>query len=270
MNQERALNPTSPGINPICLTGRIDGWPLAELAAAGYRSLELTPACLDAPDGWRSAAEKAGLHLVAIDALHDLTPYLTGSLLDAIAWRREATLDRLRKSLSQMASWGIPYLVVAPGCLAENYQTPAEARALLIQSLRDLSAAAPPKTAILLEGAPFRLFASSAEIAAVLDEVARPNVAAAVDIGHALLNGESPPAAVMALGPRLRYVRLHDADTRPGLPRLDRHLPLGEGMLTREESDATLRGPLWSVNIAAPSDPLRAARAALEWIRAPK
>jgi sugar phosphate isomerase/epimerase len=257
--------PMSPAINPVYLTGSLTDWPLAELAAAGYRGIELTPECLDGDAAWQKAAEKAGLRPLCVNAMHDLRPYLTGSLSDGVAWRRRATLDRLLKTLARMREMGIPYLIVAPSRQAENYQTPAEARASLLESLRELAAAG--DTAILLQAAPFRLFTSAKEIAAIVDDAAQPNVAAALDIGHALLARESPAEAAATLGARLRYVSVHDADVRPGAPNIDRHLPLGSGSAKREDVLAAIGRRPWSVAVTAPDDPIEAAKGALKWVQ---
>jgi sugar phosphate isomerase/epimerase len=254
----------SPAINPVYLIGSVTDWPLADLAAAGYRGLELIPACLDNLSVWKPAADRTGMRLVAVNALPELWPYLTGSLSDAVERNRRATLQRLLRLLGQMRGHEIPFLVVAPSRLAENYQSVDEARALLVESLRELAAAG--ETTILLEAAPFRLFGSAGEIAAIVDEVARPNVAAALDVGHAILNGESPSAAAKTLGARLRCVQVHDAEVRPGVPRLDRHLPLGEGALTREEFKAAAAELPIAVGITPSSEPIAAARAAIAWL----
>ena len=254
----------TPAINPVYLTGSMEDWPLGELAAMGYRGLELPPDCLDRTSSWLPAAAKAGLRPLCINALPDLCPYLTGSLSDAVPYRRRSTLDKLLRTLERMRGEGIPFLVVVPSRLAENYQSPEEARALLLESLRELAAAG--DTTILLEAAPFRLFASSQEIAGIVDEVALPNVAAALDFGHALLAGESPAHAATALGARLKYVQVHDADVRPGIPRLDRHLPLGRGSLSKDEAKSAVGELPFAVGITAPDDPIPAARAALEWL----
>jgi len=254
----------TPAINPVYLTGSMENWPLGELAAMGYRGLELPPECLDRTSSWLPAAKKAGLRPLCINALPDLCPYLTGSLSDAVPYRRRSTLDRLLQTLELMRKEDIPFLVVAPSRLAENYQSPAEARSLLLESLRELAGAG--DTTILLEAAPFRLFASSQEIAGVVDEIALPNLAAALDVGHALLVGENPSPAATTLGARLKYVQVHDADARPGIPLLDRHLPLGLGSLSKEEVKSAVGDLPFAMSITAPNDPIPAARAALEWL----
>jgi len=254
----------SPAINAAYLAGSTAAAPLEQLVAIGYRGLELTPACLANPAGWKPAAEAAGLRLLSVNALPELRPYLTGSLSDAVERDRRATLDGLLRVLGQMREMRIPFLVVAPSRLAENYQTADEARALLVASLHELADAG--DTTILLEAAPSRMFGAASEIASVVDEVARPNVAAALDLGHALLNDERPADAAKALGARLRYVQVHDADASPGSARLDRHLPLGEGSLDREQARAALGDLPFAVGITPVCDPLAAARTALQWL----
>lgn len=253
-----------PAINPVYLTGSTEGWPLAELAAAGYRGLELTPTCLDTIARWQPAAEKAGLRPLCVNALRELWPYLIGSLSDAIEHNRRGTADRLLKAMSEMRKHDIPFLVVAPSRLAENYQSGDEARALLIESLRELAAAG--DTTILLEAAPFRMFGSSAEVAALVDEVGRPNVAAALDVGHAALNNENPADAANALGKRLRYVQVRDADLSAGVPRLDRHLPFGQGSLKAADVKKAIGELPFAVSITPSADPIAAARAAIAWL----
>lgn len=261
---QAAGNPASPAINPQYLTGSLDHWPLEELSAAGYKGLELTPESLEAPNVWQKASEKAGLHPISVNAMHSLRPYLTGSLSDAVEWRRRATLDRLLETLARMRDMAIPLLIVAPSRLAEVYQTNHEARTLLVESLRELASAG--DTSILLQSAPFRMFTASGDIASIIDEAAHPNIAAALDIGHTLLSGENPASAAHTLGTRLRYVQVNDADNRPGHPGLDRHLPLGEGGARQEDVRAAIGNRSWSVGVVSPHNPIEAARAALHWI----
>ncbi len=254
----------SPAINPEYLTGSAEDWPLNELASLGYRGLEVSPQAMADLAAWKPAADRARLRILCVNALPELRPYLTGSLSDAVERRRRDTLRRLLATLERTRQEGIPFLVVAPSRLAENYQTPDEARALLVAGLRELASVG--DTTILLEGAPFRMFSSSEALAGIVDEVACPNVAAALNVGHALLNGSNPAEAAKALGPRLRYLQAHDADLRPGVPRLDRHLPLGTGMAQKEDVRSALGELPFAVTVTAPADPLAAARDALEWL----
>ena len=260
----QSLTGQTPLVNPLLLTGSPPPWPLAELASAGYRGLELGMSSLERPDSWRPDAERAGLVPACVSAQQELWPYLTGSLSDGVAWRRRATLDRLLKGLASMRSLGISVLIVTPSRLAENYQNPAEARELLVASLRELADAGP--TQILLASSPFRLFASSGEIATVLDQADRPNVAACLNVGHAALSGESPTSAANALGTRLRYVQVNDVALLHGLARLDQHLALGRGSVSKEEVLVAIRDRPWALTVTAPGSPVEAAREALSWM----
>jgi sugar phosphate isomerase/epimerase len=259
---------SGPAINPWLLTGSASEWPLEALREMGYGSLEVPASALEAGLPWHAEAERLGLRVIAVNAMDELRPYLTGSLSDNVARRRADTVARLTGAIERMAALGIPYLVVAPSRLAEIYQTPDEARALLADSLRRLSDAAGDAVTVLLCGAPFRLFGTAQEVAEVVDGVERANVAAALNLGHVLLLDERPADAAHALGYRLRYVQVNDADVRPGVPRLDRHLPLGAGSLDAGEARGVLTGMAWGLSVTAPDDPLGAARDGLARLRA--
>jgi len=254
-----------PAINPAYLTGSLDCWHLAELSAMGYRGLEVTPACIRTEPSWEREAEEAGMEVVCVNAIPELTPYLTGSLSDAVEWRRRDTLERLGRVVDWMDRRGIRYMVVAPSRLAENYQSVNEAGALLVSSLRELASFG--NANILVESAPFRLFASSKDIVRIVSEVDMSNVGAALDVGHALIQGENPSESAAVLGGILKYVQVHDADLRPGFPKLDAHLPLGKGSAKAEDLRPVIGRTPWAINIAAPTDPVRAAGSALQWLR---
>jgi len=255
-----------PAVNVQYLTGSTRSWPLEELYEAGFRGIEVTPECLADPGRWLPASRALGMSIVAVNAMSLLRPYLTGSLTDNVTWRRRETVARLTDTLGAMTELGIPRLIVAPSRLAEIYQTPDEARQLLVAGLRTLADAGDRE--VLLVGAPFRLFWSSSATASVVDEVARPNVGAALDVGHALLADEQPDAAAAVLGARLRYVQVHDADIRPGRMRVDQHFVPGDGSLRREALMAALAGRQWTLNATAGDDPVGAARRALAWMGA--
>lgn len=256
----------SPAINPVYLTGSLDNWPLAELSSMGYKALEITPACLDNLGSWQLAAKSAKLPPVCVNALPELTPYLTGSLHDGVERRRKATVDRLLSVLKTMNTEGIPFLIVAPGRLAENYQTPDQARTLLVSSLNELSGAAGSAT-ILLESVPGRLFASTTDLLKLLSDTGSPSIAAALDVGHVLQCKGTTTDVAAKLGKHLRYIQIHDAPVLPGYPHLDQHLPMGKGSVNREDVKAAIGNLPAAVNITAPDDPLGAAKEAIAWIR---
>lgn len=251
----------SPSINPSVLTEATCGWPLEELSEMGYRGLELTPADVRGTSVLNLATE-LDLPVVCVNAIPSLIPYLTGSLNDAVAWRRRETIDGLSNILSRMDQEGIPFMVVAPGRVAQNYQTREEARQLLVSALREMASGR--SSEILLESMPFRPFDSSSEIRAILQDVGLPNVGAALDAGHAMLCGEDPEESVKALGADLSYIQIRDVVLRPGRPLLDHHLPLGSGSADIAKLKRLVSGLPWSMCISAPRSPLREARRSLD------
>ena len=258
------MGEATPAVNPIYLTGSLSDWHLAELSSMGYRGLELTPACIPTVDVWQPKVAELGMRPMCVNALPQLTPYLAGSLSDAVEWRRQDTVRRLIGVLNWMDGRGIPFMVVGPSRLAENYQSKEEASSLLVSSVRELASAG--RAQILLESMPFRLFGSSKDILGIVREVDRPNVGAALDVGHVLIWGESPAEAAKTLGDRLRYVQIRDVDLRPGFARLDAHLPLGQGSARVEDIRAAVGELPWSLVVTAPGDPLGAAQSALRWL----
>jgi sugar phosphate isomerase/epimerase len=247
-----------PGINPEFLTGLIQNWPLDALHSMGYRALELTPRGLDF---W----EKSGGHemeLLCVNSLPVLITYISGSLSGAIEWRRRRILDRLSGVLGIMRRLEVPFLVVAPGKLAEIHQTEEQAWELLISSLVELAEQGP--TRILIESAPYRLFSTSDRLADVIDDTDKKNVGAALDVGHCMMVGEEPLDSAEILGERLKYVQIRDVEILDGVPPMDRHLPLGKGCVDTEQLAELVSGIPWSVTVCSHNSPLEAAREALK------
>jgi sugar phosphate isomerase/epimerase len=251
---------TFPAVNPGFLTGQDRDWPLEELAEMGYAGLEVRPDDLGRGTWWETARE-LGIGTMCVNALPILTPYLTGSLSDAVSWRRKRTLDRLSEVLSWMGDHDVPFLVVAPGRRAENYQTEDQARDLLVSSLAELASST--EAEVLLESAPFRPFSTSPEILEIINEVDAPNVWAAMDVGHAMLSGEDPAESSRILGSKLRYLQIRDLEMRPGRAHLDRHLPLGRGSADISRIRRLAEGRKWSLCISAPHAPVEEARIAM-------
>jgi sugar phosphate isomerase/epimerase len=249
-----------PAINPVFLTSSPDNWPLEDLASMGYRGLELTP--LGLSRGPLEEADDLGMGLLSVNALPVLTRYLSGSLSDAIEWRRRKTLDGIAQVLEIMRTRDIPHLIVAPCKLAEIHQTEEEARDLLISSIVEIGELGP--TSILLESGPYRLFQSSSEISSIIDDVDMKNVGAALDVGHTMMAGEDPSDSANVLGDRLRYLQVRDIDLTEGKPPMDHHLPLGRGSVDIGRIVDLIDVFPWSITVCAPESPLVAARSALK------
>jgi sugar phosphate isomerase/epimerase len=201
--------------------------------------------------------------LLCVNSLPVLITYISGSLSGAIEGRRRRILQRLSGVLERMRRLEVPFLVVAPGKLAEIYQTEEGARELLISSLVELAERGGP-TWILVESAPYRLFSTSDRLADIIDDVDKKNVGAALDVGHSMMAGEEPIDSAQILGDRLKYVQIRDVEILDGIPPMDRHLPLGKGSVDTEQLVELVSGVPWSVTVCAHDSPLEAAREALK------
>lgn len=129
---------------------------------------------------------------------------------------------------------------------AENERPPllAALAGRLVEALQRLAGgpAGPVLALENLEGIPIDLFVR------ILDEA---GVAACLDVGHAISNGDDPLQALAALGNRLAGLHLHDAlppDPAAGHGTGRAHLPLGKGRLDVE----ALLGALAAMGFAGP------------------
>jgi len=263
-------DPAVLALDPVMLTGDDDPGVVAEAKGRGFTDLVLPPRAIDGPraGAWGASLDRAGCRVLAVNAVTELTPYLDGSLSDSVPRRREQVVRRLVSLLQPMAAMGARWLVVAPGRVAENYQSPDEARGTYVRSLRELANACPTGVCVLAEAMPLRLTAHAADLWTVLQEAAHPRLGAALDMGHTLLGGDRPAGATALLRDALRLLLVDDADLTPGRARLDRHLPPGRGALAPADvaylADLPVR---WVLNVRAPAgeDPWSLAEAARDW-----
>lgn len=80
---------------------------------------------------------------------------------------------------------------------------------------------------LCIEPHPGRALATSAEALEFVRRLDHENFYVLIDLGHTLITGEDPAAAVRSAGDRLGYVHIDDNDGRDDL-----HLPLFGGVLT--------------------------------------
>lgn len=140
---------------------------------------------------------------------------------------RRASLDDLSRCAEWLAEAGGRHLVVHPGGLSEVDEFDRRraaliaSLALLADSVRDLG------VVICVENMPPGVNPGSrmADLAAIVAELDRPEVALALDTGHARLVG-SPEDETSAAGSRLRTTHVHDNNGRQ-----DIHLPPGIGVI---------------------------------------
>jgi sugar phosphate isomerase/epimerase len=158
---------------------------------------------------------------------------------------RQASIDDLRLCIDWLAAAGGRCLVVHPGGLSDPPDFAAR-RACLVESLGTLAdhASATP-VVVCVENMPPGVHpgSRSADLAAVVDELSRREVALALDTGHAHI-AATPVEETLACGRRLATTHVHDNDGRQ-----DTHLPPGLGSIAwdswRESLDAIeYHGPI--------------------------
>jgi len=140
---------------------------------------------------------------------------------------RAEAVDDLKRCVDWLAAAGGTCLVVHPGGLSDPEQTGAR-RDALKRGLTALADHASGTGVVLcVENMPPGVFPGSrtADLAALAAEIARPEVALALDTGHAHI-AATPRDETLAAGRWLRTTHVHDNDGRQ-----DTHLPPGLGTL---------------------------------------
>lgn len=158
---------------------------------------------------------------------------------------RSEAVDDLRRCVDWLHSAGGTCLVVHPGGLSAPEQVSAR-RAALADSLTTLAAHARGTTVVLcVENMPPGVHPGSRmdDLAGLVAELGQPEVALALDTGHAHISADTP-SETRAAGALLRTTHVHDNDGRQ-----DIHLPPGLGTVDwtswREALDAIdYHGPI--------------------------
>ena len=139
------------------------------------------------------------------------------------------SLDDIRRCVDWLQRAGGTFLVVHPGGLSDPTDL-ADRRQVLVDSLRTLATQAEAaKVVICVENMPPGVHPGSrmADLAEIVDEVASPSVALAMDTGHAYLSTPEEGglgAATRAAGRLLATTHVHDNNGRQ-----DVHWPPGAG-----------------------------------------
>jgi len=138
-----------------------------------------------------------------------------------------ASLADLGRCIDWLAEAGGTCLVIHPGGLSDPADAP-DRRAALLDGLHALADHARGTGVVLcVENMPPGVHPGSrtADLHAIVAEVDRPEVALALDTGHAQI-GNDPKAETLAAGRLLRTTHVHDNDGRQ-----DSHLPPGLGVI---------------------------------------
>jgi sugar phosphate isomerase/epimerase len=140
---------------------------------------------------------------------------------------RARSVDDLRRCVDWLAAAGGACLVVHPGGLSDPEQT-AERTAALAHGLSALADhARGTGVVVCVENMPPGVHPGSrmADVAAVIAELGRPELALALDTGHAHLTS-SPAEETIAAGTLLRTTHVHDNRAQA-----DSHDPPGHGTI---------------------------------------
>lgn len=201
-------------------------------------ALQIGASCVEVLPDWRQYPDPIVLKVHAEDAgisVHSAHGCFSGQAIaarrvdlgsvDPDTWR--TSVDDLRRCVDWLAAAGGTYLVVHPGGLSDPAETEARrdalARALL--ALADHAAGGP--VVLCVENMPPGVHPGSrmADLHALIAELNRPELALALDTGHAHIAG-SLASETQAAGCWLRTTHVHDNNGRQ-----DTHDPPGRGSI---------------------------------------
>ena len=204
---------------------------LALAKAMGASVLEVLPDWENLPDpsSLRSQVVDAGLQLRSAHGSwgHRSIGGIRVDLGSPVEPDRLASVDNLRRCLDWLNQAGGSFLVVHPGGLSKPEQEPARREALVRSLVALAEQASGGNLVVCVENMPRGVWPGTfmTDLASILDEIDRPELALCLDTGHAQL-ASIPAAETLAAGPRLRAVHVHDNDGSADL-----HLPPGSGLI---------------------------------------
>jgi rSAM/selenodomain-associated transferase 1 len=199
-----------------------------QAAALGFTHVDVV-ALADRPPSHREALADTGL-VVSCAALGRDLP--EGFTLDAAsAETRLLAVQTVQRHLADAAALGATHAYLIPGMdsSAEGLARFAEACTLLA----DFAAARMVR--LCIEHIPGRALPTVERTLAWLNQLAHPNLALLLDVGHCQISDEDPAAAVRQAGHRFGYVHFDDNDAVSDL-----HWPLMMGKLTADTIRAVL------------------------------
>lgn len=194
--------------------------------------------CLEILPDWRAYPPAAELRTVVADRglrIHSAHGCWGGQSIEAervdLAHLdpavQRASIDDIKRCVDWLSEAGGTCLVVHPGGLSDPAQTEARTEALA-GALWELADHARGTGVVLcVENMPPGVHPGSqmAEVAKLVAQLDRPEVALALDTGHANLVA-SPASETLAAGPHLRTTHVHDNNGRQ-----DTHDPPGAGTI---------------------------------------
>ncbi|MBM4017077.1 MAG: sugar phosphate isomerase/epimerase [Planctomycetes bacterium] len=221
------------------------------IAAAGYRAVEVLA---DSPHAWppeysehqarrlRERLDSLGLRCVAVNGntamgyFRPLPQALTfePSLISPSEVHRQDRLRIIRRVMALANVLGAPVVTVTGGrpgdleALGLPVGPPDVLRRRLLGGLEEVVRMADlAGVEVALEPEPGQFLETTADLAALLDEVDHPRLGANLDVGHARCAGDDPAESARVLGRRLKHLHLEDIQGRrhyhliPGLGEID-------------------------------------------------
>lgn len=193
-----------------------------QAAELGFERIDVV-ALAERPASHLEVLAESGLLVSCASIGRDLP---AGQSLDAGSLEdRRGAVEIMQRQIADAARLGASHAYLVPGT-----DTSSDARAAFTEACALLADfAAQRMVKLCVEHIPGRALPSVAATLTWLEAVHHPNLYLLLDVGHCLISGEDPAAAVDRAGSRLGYVHLDDNDGQGDL-----HWPLLTGKLTRE------------------------------------
>ena len=250
------------GYRTIAFSDRPIEEAIAVIAAAGYDSVEL---CLENPDLNPldlSPARVARIKGLLADAGLALAAVSYHGVQDQLEDRRR----RNRAAITLLSEFGADLFVVA-----SRREEPARLHAQWDEAVdlyRELAdQCAPQGCRLAIEPQPGLVVRNTEDLVRMLRSCAHPNLAANLDVAHAMVTGDDLPWAVYQLGSQLAHVHISDVAGQT-----HEHLIPGQGEIDFGEIRDMLDGIDYQRHVVidiprAPGDPASVCREALQAFR---
>jgi sugar phosphate isomerase/epimerase len=214
------------------------GFPRVELATDLAIAQRLGASCVELLPQWRQPPDPAVVARQVAD--HDLFVHSVHGcwggqaiaayrvdLADPDPRTRRESLDDIQHACEWALATGARCLVLHPGGLSDLADQPLRADTLAANLLTLVDHLQGTRLTLCVENMPPGVYPGSrmADLAHLVHQFAHPQVALALDTGHALLSGD-PAREVLAAHGHLVTTHIHDNDGRQ-----DTHLPPGQGVL---------------------------------------
>lgn len=206
---------------------------LEELAGMGFRHIDVfadSPSIdyrnppADVVAGIRKVAEKHGIEYSMHGPCWDINPASEN------AGHREDAVEHYRQGIRLAAAIGAGTMVVHSGWKSDPKLSAREALRHSAETIARCADEAEKLGVTLgVENVGYgavNMFGGIEDWIGIADAISSPAVGLTLDVGHAVLEGFDPAAAIVAAGDRLKHMHLHS-----NLGSADDHLPLNQGVV---------------------------------------